>query len=264
MLYVVHMMKLALSNSTNSLCQDTMSIIKAKKVCHSNLSVSNKKRKYDVSLLRVVEEHELDLVRSILGSTFGVGLTHSAPSMAAIKEEQKKTGKDISIVDLQNHQTVRIVTCREDDIDEDPTKDKVLAIVEDLTDADSEPFDKTGHPQKRWISFPGCDFFFEESNITNFHVVLRFKKLKGNASTVAKAMNGGVEVRVPLAPIVNVIPNAEFRYGPGKGVIYSVKSVENETAKCKLTFDDSDDSDCELLMLPVHEVTELVTGLQHH
>jgi hypothetical protein len=171
-----------------------MSITKAKKVCHPNLSISHKKRKYDVSLLRVVEEHELDLVRAILGSTFGVGFTHhSAPSMAAIKEEQKKTGKDISTVELQNHQTVRIVPCREDDVDEDPDKDKALAIATPFDVDDSfEPFNKKEHPQKRWISFPGCDFFFEESTTTNFHVALRFKKLKGDASTVAKAMNGGI------------------------------------------------------------------------
>jgi hypothetical protein len=112
-----------------------------------------------VDLLRVVEEHELDLVRSILGSTFGVGLTHSAPTMAAIKAEAKKTGRDISsTVELQNHQVVRIVTCREDDVDDDPAKDKAMAIVEPLVDDDNfEPFNKKEHPRKRWISFPGCD-----------------------------------------------------------------------------------------------------------
>jgi hypothetical protein len=75
MQYITYMMKF---DNNDTLCEDSMSISKAKKVCHSNLSVSHKKRKYDVSLLRIVEEHELDLVRSILGSTFGIGLTHSA------------------------------------------------------------------------------------------------------------------------------------------------------------------------------------------
>jgi hypothetical protein len=179
--------------------------------------------------------------------------------MAAIKDAQKKTGKDISTVDLQTHQTVRIVTCRDDDFDEDPAKDKALAIVVPLDDDECfEPFNKKEHPQKRWIPFPGCDFFFEESNITNFHVALRFKKLKGCAPTVCKAMNGGIEVRVPSAPIVDVIPNAEFRYGPGPGAVYSVKTVENGTAKCKLTFEDPDDSDTEELVLPVEQVTELI------
>jgi hypothetical protein len=192
MQYITYMMKLALENpDDNYLCEDRMSISKAKKVCHPNLSVSHKKRKYDVSLLRVVEEYELDIVRSILGSTFGIGLTHSAPTMAAIKEEQSKSGKDISTVELQSHQTFMIVTCREDDVDEDPDKDLALAIAEpvDTSDEEYEPFNKKEHPQKRWLPFPGCDFFFEEPTITNFHVALRFKKLEGNASTVTKAMS---------------------------------------------------------------------------
>jgi hypothetical protein len=136
-----------------------------------------------------------------------------------------------------------------------------LAVIEpvDTSDDDFEPFDKKEHPQKRWLSYPGLDFFFEESTITNFHVALRFKKLKGNASTVAKAMNGDTEARVPTGPIVSISPNAEFRYGPGKGAIYSIKTIlGNGTAKCKLTFDDTDDSDCEELELPVEQVEVLV------
>jgi hypothetical protein len=68
------------------LCEDKMTTTKAKKLRHPNLAVSHKKRKYDISLLRVVEEHELDNVRTGLGCTFGIGLTHSAPTMASIKK----------------------------------------------------------------------------------------------------------------------------------------------------------------------------------
>ena len=163
MLYLKHMMELLKTNGSTPLCEDKMTATRAKKVCHANLSVSHKKRKFEVSLLRVVEEFELDLIRSIFGSTFGVGLTHSAPSMAAIKTAKETIGKDISTVELQDHQVVRIVTCREDELDECPDKD---------TGFDSEdPYDRSP-PQKRLIPFPGCDFFFEQSTITNFHVAL--------------------------------------------------------------------------------------------
>jgi hypothetical protein len=259
MQYITYMMKLFKDETNGPLCEDKMSVTKAKKLCHPNLSVSHKKRKYDISLLRVVEEHELDLVRAVLGSTFGVGLTHSAPTMAEIKKEQELSGKDISTVELQTHQTVRIVTCREDDIDYDPDKDKAVAhgdILESDDDVTTafEPYDRS-HPQKRWISFPGCDFFFEESTITNFHVALRFKKLKGDASTVAKAQNGGSETRATVAPIATISPHAEFKYN---GATYNVKSVDGVNAKCKLAFDDSDDSDCEEIELPVEQVIVLV------
>jgi hypothetical protein len=71
-----------------------------------------------------LEENELDAVRSVFGSTFGVGLTHHAvPTISAIKEASK-VEKDISTVELLDHQVVRIVTCREDDIDEDVVKDR--------------------------------------------------------------------------------------------------------------------------------------------
>jgi hypothetical protein len=225
MQYITYMMKLFLGETSNPLCEDKMTVTKAKKLCHHNLSVSNKKRKYDISLLRVVEEHELDLVRAVLGSTFGVGLTHSAPTIKDIKKTMDLTGKDISTVELQTHQTVRIVTCREDDVDFDLTKDRALAHgdpSDNQSDSDVTPiyvpFDKS-HPQKHWISFPGCDFFFEESTITNFHVALRFKKLKGDTSTVSKAQNGGVETRASIAPVESLSPDAEFRY---KDAIYSV------------------------------------------
>jgi hypothetical protein len=46
--------------------------------------------------------------------------------MASIKKELQLTGKDISTVELlQTHdQTVRVVTCREDDVDFDIDKNK--------------------------------------------------------------------------------------------------------------------------------------------
>jgi hypothetical protein len=264
MQYITYMMKSVMDNDSTPLCEDTMTVSKAKKMCHPDLSVSNKKRRYDVSLLRVVEEKELDLVRSVFGSTFGVGLTHSAPTIKAIKEAAKESGKDISTVELQDHQIVRIVTCREDDVDTDVLKDKVPAHGDPFDDDEGDkenmaapPFDKS-HPQKRWISFPGCDFFFEESTYTNFHVALRFKKLKANADTVAKAQNGGVLGRAVAAPICSIKEKDEFRY---KERIYSVKVIEDGNVKSKLNWEDSEQSDFDeeqMLVLPVEEVTPLV------
>jgi hypothetical protein len=93
MQYITYTMKLFLDEIIGPLCEDKMLVTKAKKLCHPNLPVSHKKRKYDISLLRVVEEHELDLVRAVLGSTFGVGLTHSAPTMAENKERARTDWK---------------------------------------------------------------------------------------------------------------------------------------------------------------------------
>jgi hypothetical protein len=106
MQYITYMMKFYRQGNGGPalppLCEDKMTTTKAKKLCHPNLAVSHKKRNYDISLLRVVEERELDNVRTVLGCTFGIGLTHSAPTMASIKKELQLTGKDISTVDLQN------------------------------------------------------------------------------------------------------------------------------------------------------------------
>jgi hypothetical protein len=120
------------------------------------------------------------------------------------------------------------------------------------------PLTKASHPQGRWISFSGCDFFHEESTYTNFHVALRFKKLRANAETVAKAQNGVVLGRVVAAPIVSIKEKDEFRY---KRSIYSVKAIVDGKVKCKLTWEDSDDSDFDeeqMLVLPVEQVTPLV------
>jgi hypothetical protein len=106
------------------------------------------------------------------------------------------------------------------------------------------------------VPFPGCDFFFEQSTTTNFHVALRFKKLKGDASTVAKAQNGGLENRATAPTIDSITPQSEFRFN---GAMYNVKSVEGDIVKCKLSHhEDSDDSDCEEFTFPVEQITDLV------
>jgi hypothetical protein len=101
-------------------------------------------------------------------------------------------------------------------------------------------------PQKKLIPFPGCDFYFEQSTITNFHIALRFKKLTAYAATVVKTQNGGAEGRVTAPPIVTVNPHAQFRYA---GAVYSVKKVVDGKVISKLTYEDSDDSDIEELEL---------------
>jgi hypothetical protein len=262
MQYLKFMMRLSIhtGEEPGQLCEDKMTVTRAKKVCHPNLSISHKKRKFDVSLIRVVDEDELDLVSSVFGSTFGIGLTHSAPSIKAIKTEMDATGKDISTVELQEHQLVRIVTCRPDEVDEVPERN--LPSANETVEDDAgvvigfEPYDKSP-PQKRWLPYPGCDFFYEQSTMSNFHVALRFKKLKASASTVAKAQWGGGEGRISVPSNTTVSPQTEFRYGPD-GAVYSVRRVVDGRVKCKLTYEDSDDSDIEELDLPVEEVVQLV------
>jgi hypothetical protein len=58
-----------------------------------------------------------------------------------------------------------------------------------------------------------------------------------------------------MAPLSSLSPQVEFKYS---GATYIVRSVDGGSAKCKLTFDDSDDSDCEEIELPVEQVLVLV------
>ena len=89
------------------------------------------------------------------------------------------TTKPIPLVSkLQNHDEIRVVTCRVDDYDTNASKE--------VAPADSDIFDPTER-QPRRLLFPGIDFWWEERiGFTNIHVCFVFKCVKKYCSYTQK------------------------------------------------------------------------------
>lgn len=166
---------------------------RAKKRLNADLSVSNKRLRTKVDMVRVLEEGELDTVWSTLGSTFGVATTKPVPTLKATRE-----GSLNDTVYLNDHDQVRIVTCRNDDIDLDPMKEKEACPVTVGSDAigeagDIDPLEIARLKNARRCYYPGLEFEFlqSETGVTDLHFNLAFKKLLGGSPTVRKAQVGG-------------------------------------------------------------------------
>lgn len=219
---------------------------RCKKRMNPDLSVSNRKRKICTTLFRVVHEDDLDDVRSVVGATFGVGVTKDAPTMKTMRDKQKAGLSVSDTVKLDNHDMVRIVTCRENDIDAEASKDRDAA-----TDT---VFDRS-RPQKKRLVYPGCDLrFVAKEGLTDLHIGFIFKKLPGNSGTVRKAQRGGAlspenagDVAVGAADdsAASVAVNADFRC---RNDMCVVKEVDKEkgTIKCSPNWEDSD-AECDTM-----------------
>jgi hypothetical protein len=122
--YVSGMIKEPRAKCRLDFCKGKFSFKRAKKHFNSDLSVSNKRKKITNNMLRIVEEEELDRVRCVLGSRFGVGITKDAPTLKAISE-LRKAGSPISdMARLQDDDEVRVVSCQPEDRDNDSKKDR--------------------------------------------------------------------------------------------------------------------------------------------
>ena len=90
---------------------------RAKKCMNFDMSVSNKRRKFQATLVRVGDEPGMESIRGVLGLTFGIGITKDAPSLKAVKASQGTLAPLSDTARLCNEDEVRIVTCCPDDLD---------------------------------------------------------------------------------------------------------------------------------------------------
>lgn len=204
---------------------------RAKKRLNADLSVSNRRLRTKVDMVRVLEESELDVLRSTLGTTFGVAITKAVPTLKAIKQ-----GNVSDTVYLKNHDQVRIVTCRDDDIDVDPMKEREPCPVITSSDVGGNDGD-IDHEEiarlknARRCYYPGLEFehLQSETGVTDLHFNLVFKKLLGCSPTVRKAQLGG---KVCVSKFGEEL--LELEVGDElvqKGKVYKVRSIDIEKDK---------------------------------
>jgi hypothetical protein len=124
----------------------------------------------------------LESVRGTLRSCFAIALTKPVPSLKQIRASKERHGVPLSdTVYLHDQDKVRIVMCREDDIDCDRKKDIAILSFDVNTAIDNDLITKQFNA--RVCPFPGLEIEFIESKtgLTDLHVNLKFKKLLGSS-----------------------------------------------------------------------------------
>lgn len=165
---------------------------RAKKRMNADLSVSNKRLKTAVQLVRIVEEPHLDVARRVLGSAFGVAITKPTPTLKQMTEQKVSDTAHLRETDM-----VRIVTCPQDDHDIDTSKDATPCPVlscnvgPSFDEREQESIDRL--KRAKTCPFPGLELECQQSEtgVTDLHIHVTFKKLLGKSPTVRKAQRGG-------------------------------------------------------------------------
>lgn len=182
-----------LTATGSDIIQDEIEYSRARKRLNADLSVSNKRIKTKGCLLRILEENALSQFRMSLGSTFGAANTKAVPTL---KEVNNSKGRVKDTVHVCDHDLVRIVTCGEDDFDNDTNREIAPLVVSNVTNDPVNHRDtladiKGLQRQPRRLPYPGIDLEFLQSatGITDLHLALKFKKLKGASQSVKRAQN---------------------------------------------------------------------------
>ncbi len=223
------------ADSERVLMQKTFKFLRAKKRLNADLSVSNKRMRMTVQLLRVLNETELDRMRSTMGSVFAIGLTTPVPSLKAIKDDTTHQLRDT--VPLMEHHQVRIVTCIAKDVDADANKERAPFPAVSLVAGNYDKSEaKKAIKKEKWArlcGFPGFDLEYLESatGVTDLHLNLKFKKLLGSSSTVRKAQRGGKHFPAARTGNVNISVGTYVRTN---GLTYQIKSISEEDKRVKL------------------------------
>jgi hypothetical protein len=150
---------------------------RCRKVMYDNLSASNVRMKYDTHILRVLDEDHLDAVRTVFGTTFGVGCCLHVPSMKMIRDNPLLK----ATVWLRNMDPIRVVSCLTDEYDLEPAKSKPVALF-------SEDSLKGGKRMKLHTSYRGLDIRYTvgKNLLPELTVQCRFVKLRGDLIAVLK------------------------------------------------------------------------------
>jgi hypothetical protein len=155
---------------------------RSKKVIFDNLAASRRKIKYHGELIRILNEDELDAVRKVLGSSFGVGVTHAIPSLKQLKENPFISGT----VWLQNSDSVRIVSCCQGGMDIGSGLAKPL-YPNSQTNSRKKPI-------KLLCSYRGLDIRFTTARhgTSEISVQCRFVKVRADSQSVHKVLGSNV------------------------------------------------------------------------
>lgn len=168
-----------------------MQFKRGKKRLNHDLSVSDKRLKSRAHLVRALEQHQLDAMRGALGSAFAVGVTKPIPTLKKID-----SGVATDTAHTNDHDKVRIVTCKKGDIDTNPNKDEIPVPVLSSDTMEEVCIDQESIERKKVAkrrTHPGIEMEFvaSETGLTDLHWNAMFKKHSGKSDTVRRAQRGG-------------------------------------------------------------------------
>ena len=170
---------------------------KPQKVLNPDLSAENKRVRQEFHMVRVLGEPALKRLKGAFGNTFAVANPTPVPKLKDIDEQRVRAR-----VPLKIHTLLRIVTCRKDHVDADPAKE-ILPIAIASANLNTETLENAKmlarierQKHAKRCPFPGVDVEFSvtENGLTDFHLAVKFKKLRGDHEAVTELLEGEVIV----------------------------------------------------------------------
>lgn len=115
-----------LTAAGSNVIQGDVAFSRARKRLDADLPVTNERIKTKGCLLRVLEEDALTQFRLSLGSTFGVSNAKAVPTLEQINNGKGRVKDTVHVCDQD---LVQIVTCKEDDLDNDAHHEVAPSLV---------------------------------------------------------------------------------------------------------------------------------------
>jgi len=175
---------------------------KPQKVLNPDLSVENKRVRQEFHMVRALGEPALKQLKGVFGTTFAVANPTPVPKFKDIDE-----GRVRANIPLKNHTLLRIATCREDHVDDNPAKEILpIAVVSSNLNTDTvedakllAKIERQKHAKR--CPFPGVDVEYSvtENGLTDFHLAVKFKKLRGDHEAVTELIRRKVIIDTDTA-----------------------------------------------------------------
>ncbi len=212
--------------------------LKPQKVLNPDLSTEHKRLRQKSHMVRALDEPSLKRFKGAFGTAFAVANPTAVPKLKDIDE-----GRVRANVPLKDHTLLRIATCREEHIDNDPSRE-LLPIAIASSNLNTETVEDAKllakierQKQAKRCPFPGVDMEYTmgESGLTDLHFCIKFKKLRGDSAPVRELIRRQIvipsaeELTIPAAVTEDVTAPVELDDGlVCKGEAHRIVSVDED------------------------------------
>jgi hypothetical protein len=152
---------------------------RSRKVMFDTLATTRRKVKHDADIIRVLTEDQLEVVRKVLGTSFGVGVLQPLPSLKTLKANPSVSGT----VWLRNSDPVRVISCSPEVgcMGDGSAKPVFYNIL---------PGKKGRQPFRLLCSYRGIDFRYNavKYGFSELSIQMRFVKVRGDSNVVKKVV----------------------------------------------------------------------------
>ena len=219
-----------------------------------NLSATIKKVQTTALMTRIVTESQVDKLKQVLGTCFGIAHTKPVPTMKAIKESNGLLKPTVHVRDIDE---VRAMTCLDNtsaienlDTLSDVEVFKALLEIDGFDPNESVLYN-------RLCPYDGVDIehITSETGVTDLHFNVKFKTVLGSSLVATKAQTSAYtgkhkQLELQVGQMLKRPLN-------GKDTLCNIRSICRETKRVKLDVSGFE-SDGTAESIDIEEATSLV------